>query len=181
MRYLGKMHELRWNSTPQKLIVGRDIMLDEEGRPTGMPVFPEGIFLFGVIDQGLGENVFLCESTDDIQTLLSSHSEWFSGHLPDSSYAYKWTSKTGKFTPTEMHLLEVYNVVALKRIMLLHFPIEAMRALAELMLHDDPRLGELLADAELTAHWKDWAFGANGYEPKDCEYVVLLDRRQPAL
>lgn len=182
MRYLGKMQNLRWNSPLQALIVGREIMLDEEGRPTKMPVFPEGIFLFAAVDQGLGENVFLCESTGDIQTLLNSHFEWFSGHLPDSALDYKWTSMTGKFTPREMHLLEVYNVVALKQMMLRHLPLESMRALAELLLHEDwQRLDELLSDAELTAHWKDWAFNGAGYEQADCEYVVRLDKRQPAV
>lgn len=181
MVHLGKMDGLKWNPPLQRLVVGRDLMLDEDGFPTEMPVFPDGVFLFGVIDQGFGENVFLCESLEDIQSMLDHHAVWFSGQLPTSANAPTWESKTGWFTQVEIQRIEVYNLFALKMIMLLHRPIEAMRALAELLLHEDQRLDELLMDPEVTAHWKDWAFGGNGYEPKDCEYVIGLDRRRTQL
>lgn len=186
MSHQGKMQDLKWRDPLNEVVVGREILLDEDGRPTKMPVFPDGTFLFAAIEQGLGENVFLCESTDDIQAIMNAGPganslRWFSGHMPESLQAASWKSLTGKFSEIEIHKIELYNPVALKRMMLLHVPIEAMRALAELLLHDDPRLDELLMDLEVTAHWKDWAFGGNGYEPTDCEYVVELDRRRTQL
>ena len=188
MSYVGNRKDLSWIDLPDELKPGKDFKVDLNQRPVEMPSLPVGKFLFAGIEQDLGENIFLCVSLEDMQVMYESANlqerqiVWYAGDLPESSETLSWISMTGKFSPHEMHLLEVYNTVALKQMMFQHLPIEAMRALAELLLHEDwQRLDELLADAKLTVHWKDWAFGGNGYEPKDCEYVVLLDRRQPAV
>jgi hypothetical protein len=48
---------------------GRPAVMFRSSRPTALPSLPEGHRLFGSLDQGLGERLYLIESLADAQDL----------------------------------------------------------------------------------------------------------------
>jgi hypothetical protein len=67
-----------------------------------------------------------------------------------------WLSDTHQFSANEMEWLEKLSVEDLAAKFLEADPIVVLRALTEIMLHEDPRLEQLLAMPEINEHWQHY-------------------------
>jgi hypothetical protein len=78
MQLLGKKSE----------IFGAELLkpLSLYGRPTAMPRIPQNHSVLCGYDQGLGENIYVCESLEDMQQLYDAYAQggaltirWYTG------------------------------------------------------------------------------------------------------
>lgn len=75
----------------RKDLFGTELLkpLDVRGRPKSMPFVPAGCKVICGYDQGLGERMFVCETTTDMQELYDAYARggalqirWYSGEDP---------------------------------------------------------------------------------------------------
>lgn len=87
-----------------------------------------------------------------------------------------WTSKTGQFCNEEISIIEQMDAGTLARALLGSDPIVALRALAEILLHEDARLEPILADTNVQAHWQQYIEDYN-VRAEDHGYAEELKKR----
>ncbi len=89
-------------------------------------------------------------------------------------YLMAWQKKTRQFGTEELAMLEGTTAEELASSLLISMSVVALRALAEVMLNgDEEKLQKLLANEELTAHWKQYQRDPF-IDERDHKYAYLL-------
>jgi len=85
-----------------------------------------------------------------------------------------WTSKTGQFSESELHLLEFLELPTLIESLAASDPLVILRALVEIKENDgEQRLLALLADPVIAAKWHLYPEDPDT-TPTDNTYAVLI-------
>ncbi len=82
-------------------------------------------------------------------------------------------SLTNQFDQVEMDTMAGLSATALIVALVISDPIVALRGMAELLLHEDARLKECLANHELTKHWEKGLYDFDADE-RDEAYAQRL-------
>lgn len=90
-----------------------------------------------------------------------------------------WDSKTKAFNEEDMYLLEAGSPEMLTMALMKSSPVVALRAMAELLLHNDQwRIFGLLQNQMLSAHWKQYEENGAGSEDDKRYFDKLILREQ---